>query len=1465
MQAQINWENFCACNHDARGIRFKFEDLCRQLFVHENISGNKQFKYLHSNPNNAGLETEPIYDEVNNRWIGFQAKYFDNVVDYSQIKDSANKTVEHYSGKVDYIFLFSNKPLKQKSLIPTGHVLNTNQINLELVTNEAILDLVREKYPYLGYYYFGNHSIKQEWFETYTNYMFAELGERYNRVFNVDTEASDEISLFVHDQKAAEYLNAKKTRLLKETNDLYYKVNMDRAYLKVIDLAVSELPDVDIETLYDSMQWKVEIEKTVASFLSRFSKKRSKLDLQRQEQSSLACDTSRSREERSDADKKYLELGAQIQSLDSLISLPTIVEITNRERGLLYGNVLSISGRAGTGKSQILACETKQLLDEDRVGLLLLAGIYFTDDPIQSQIMRNLHLDYNLEDLIDILETIGEKDNRIVPIFIDALNETWNKQLWKSGLPAIIDKIKRSQMVKLVLTYRSEYEKYILPDSMCQKMHSDEFITIHHRGFENNSIDAVRTFLDHYNIPFTPLEYFGYEMSNPLFLTLYCKTYNGEEISLPKLYERLIKQANANIYRTLETELRSKGYSEDDNILRPLITELASTLVFQNDRSISKSDLCGLKYWSEYGLTPAPFIRLLIKENLLHDSVFDNVERLYFSYDQMNDYYCAKALIETYGNNCDVRIYLSEKVLGIKDGKLGNSWNIDVFINACALYTEKYGKECIDIIDALTDDYDKWSVISRYISSFQWRNTRAVTTDNFREFLRTYPCEPDRLWEMLIGNSVKVSNPMNADFLHEFLSAYDLNRRDYIWTIYINKLPLDGSDRIVQLVEMYDRGEKLETANEKQVELLLTLFSWLLTSSNRWLRDYTSKAMIEILKEHFQLCQTILEKFYRVNDPYVIQRLFGVVFGACSKREKADNEYFQVLAEYVYNTYFNQEKVFPDILLRDYARMIVERFLYENPDYSGTIDRKKIIPPYNSDPIPELDDQHYLEREYHGATFWLMHSMRFEGMGMYGDFGRYVFQSALRNFDVDDKKLFNYAVYFILNELQYSEEYFGEHDKHCGRYDRFQTAKIERIGKKYQWIAMHNILARVSDHCKMVDCWSYPEKEDVQFEGAWEPYVRDFDPTLNQGFMICSEAPIFYSIDVFITAAIDENTHTDVSSAKQQKTWLDSKGVFHERLKETLLLNDEQGTEWVSLTAYHDTGRRDLDVEKPLVWSWLYAYFITPQQKEELVQCADNGLRIITHETASHNQTYSVFNREYPWAPSCKSFKEYAWVDAKINTGEKETVTETDCIPDLSTLDAFLKRLGYLSNSEEEPGDEQSEDEEPEALETESYKDDLQVTGDNDIEPPTITNEKVTHQVEVEKEIGKMLHATSTLMWEEEYDATKETAISWNVPCAMLLETLHLKQFDADGFYYDLDGKLAAFDADLTQKHNFFVIRRDLLDRFLEENDLKLVWLVDCQKEIHAFDRSISQWSEWEAVFTYEQGDIQGDIRRCRR
>ena len=168
----ITWEQFIATNTDSRGIRYKFEDLCRQLFANEYISHNKKIKFLHCNPNNAGLETDPIFDETNQRWIGFQAKFFDNRPGYDQILHSAEKIVENYKGKVDHVILYCNKPLsiEAENYKRSQKLLEDNNISVELVTDDTILDQVR-KYPYLANYYFGSHSITYEWVVSHNRHM----------------------------------------------------------------------------------------------------------------------------------------------------------------------------------------------------------------------------------------------------------------------------------------------------------------------------------------------------------------------------------------------------------------------------------------------------------------------------------------------------------------------------------------------------------------------------------------------------------------------------------------------------------------------------------------------------------------------------------------------------------------------------------------------------------------------------------------------------------------------------------------------------------------------------------------------------------------------------------------------------------------------------------------------------------------------------------------------------------------------------------------------------------------------------------------------------------------------------------------------------------------------------------------------------------------------------------------------
>lgn len=1447
MIIQITWDNFKIYNPDSLGIQHKFEELCRQLFTSEYLADNQKHKHLHSNPNNPGLETEPIYDEKNKRRIGFQAKYFESRIDYEQIKRSAKEIVKHYTGKVEHVFLFSNKPIdsNSKSLKKILDILSTSNITLELITDTAILDIVR-KHPDLALYYFGNHIINQEWLEKHNRLMFSYLGVRYNQEFNVNTTISQKLSLFIIDKDAINYINNKKLMLIKKIQNLrnqhYYQKYKN--YLHALKNSVQNIADINNENIFDAIDWKETIESTVKEYLEQMNAERHELQLLLEQQRKNSFDMPNSTSKEFLAKEEYYNLFDKIKNLTTLLELSNIVAISIEEQRFLKAKVLLIDGEAGIGKSQLLANKTHNLLKLHMKVLLLLANQYISDAPIQKQIMQNLSLEYDFEELIDVLEVSGKYEGNIVPIFIDALNETWIQKTWEIGLPVIINKIQESSIVKLVLTYRSEFAKGLglKSDSINQCIETGKIVKLHHIGFRDNSISAITQFLNHFNIPFTLMNFFNDRMTNPLFLTLYCKTYNGEEVDLPKLYERLIENANNNIHKMLESNPNHRGYTDDDNILEPLIDELSNIFIEQNTRYISKNDICKLNYWQYYGFKPAKFVSLLAQEQILYNTIFykDNKQYFYFAYDQMNDYYCAKAIFKNYHTKKEIRDYLHEKVLGIKDELFQNPGNIDVFVNGCALYADTYSEECIDIIDPLMDE-DKQLIFSRYVSSFQWRKRESISAETFLDLLQKYPYDLDTIWEMLISNSLKISHPMNANYLHNLLFKFKINKRDYLWTSYINKLTYEDSNRIIQLINMYNKGDKLAITDKKQIELLLTLFAWLLTSSNRRLRDCTSKAMIEILKEYFSLCKGLLQKFEYVNDPYVIQRLYGIVFGACCKRKRTAYDTFQDLAFYVYDTIFNKEKVYPDILLRDYARLIIERYLYEFSKFheNKNFDYKKIVPPYNSEPIADIEPINYSSIKYSTGLFKIIKSMTFEGnnigVGLYGDFGRYVFQSALKYFkNIDYKKIFDYAIHYILNELGYLEDWFGNTDKNLISYDRHQTLKIERIGKKYQWITMYNILARVSDSYKLSNNYGLQNKEDddIIYEGIWEPYVRDFDPTLNINSMYCTVAPRFKCLDDFIKETQSENMITNISNVEQQNNWLKSKGVYFERLKDILILTDDDETTWISLTKYCDT-RSDLETDQLSIWSWLYAYFVTQKQEDILIDYFHKGCSILNYEMTSHHETYTVYNREYPWAPSCKTFEKYAWVETKINTDEFEIITEQ--------LPEFLCQFINESN--------------------ESSTSNLD---DNIDYPMEIKFKTIQRKKCIEKEVGSILHATTNLIWEEEYDASKESAISYNVPCAKIIKDLHLHQKEEDSFYYDEKGKLAAFDTKVTQNMNGVVIRKDLLERFLNENSLRLIWFIQMQKEVYNQNGLASKNSNWEGIFSYNTDGIKGEIREIQ-
>lgn len=1250
MAVEVNWENFASNNNDPDGVQHKFENLCRQLFTNDYLKENKKSRNLHSNPNNPGIEAEPILDERTNQYIGFQVKFFDTSVDYGQILHSMEKALQYYTGKLSHIVLYCNKAITStsKSYINIVELLKKNNITIELVTDSAILDAVR-KYPYLANYYFGVNTISFEWVVAHNEKSFCDLGERFNRDFNVETETSKRLSLFARDQSAVQYINDKKENLIRKINRIKDDTEQHSDYLEKVRSIVSAFEDVESETIGSAFEWHQYLQSFIVDDLakinSEISQKKNLLEKIRP-----TIEKGRSRVEHKDLEK-YNSIRSEIEILYELLDLPEILSLTADENRLITAKELFVTGNAGIGKSHLLAAECQSLMNNQQFAVLLLAGNCYSDLPILDQLSQDCELKYSFDEFISILEMIGVEHHTFVLLCIDALNETANYRLWKTGLISLSQKIKKCTHVKLAVTYRMEYEKSVVQDALLSE--DEDVYRIVHTGFASNGLKASKQFFDYYRIPFTLYEYFESEMENPLFLTLYCKTYRNDEASLPTLYDRLVESANKNIFPILEKRYKLIGFTEDDNIVQSLVDEISTLAFDRKEKNILESDLASIPFWTANDLPLRPFMSLLAKENLVHTNLIAGNERYFFAYDQMNDYFFARSLFSHDMSDMSIRKTLYEDILQVNDNNIVNLSNSDVFVICCAIYAQKFGKECIDLIDELPEGFEKGYIVKSYIRSFIWRDKEYISSNVFLAVAQKYKVSREDFWNVLVGNSIKHNHPLNSDFLHTLLMSFRLSERDYYWTKYINEIFYDESNRLMQLVKMYSSGQSIQMSKE-QARQLLILCGWLLSSSNRMLRDYTSEAMIEILRNEFDLCIVILKAFEKVNDPYIIERLYGVVFGACCKRRRKGNTVYIALAEYVYSTIFDQEFIYPDILLRDYARLIIERFLWENPDYNGCIVHEKIIPPYKSFPIEQIDED-YINKKYDGGLWQIKSSMSFEGHGMYGDFGRYVFQSALKYFDVDEDEMYKQAMSFIINDLGYTNE-LDKGNNHWG-YDRSETKKVERIGKKYQWIAMHNILARVSDQCDIDTDYS----ETPKFEGPWEPFVRDFDPTLNFKLTKSDEIPIFDEISELKKATRDEHLKVDVSNIDSVSEWLDSDGIFFAEMPKALILSDSNGTQWIRLSNYICSGREQLKAERLLTWSWLYAYFVTEEQFEQFQVAATDRVDFSSSKGIWLDpQSYSVFNREYPWSPSCDLLNKSSSVESGVvlNMPEEKEVEQ---------------------------------------------------------------------------------------------------------------------------------------------------------------------------------------------------------------
>ena len=99
--------------------------------------------------------------------------------------------------------------------------------------------------------------------------------------------------------------------------------------------------------------------------------------------------------------------------------------------------------------------------------------------------------------------------------------------------------------------------------------------------------------------------------------------------------------------------------------------------------------------------------------------------------------------------------------------------------------------------------------------------------------------------------------------------------------------------------------------------------------------------------------------------------------------------------------------------------------------------------------------------------------------------------------------------------------------------------------------------------------------------------------------------------------------------------------------------------------------------------------------------------------------------------------------------------------------------------------------------------------------------------------IGKVAVTTVDYLWEEQFDASKQSAISFYKPAEILFNLLDLQYSKVEGQLLNKEGQMICFDPCATQPtHSCLLVRKKDLLQKLEENNLNIFWTVLGEKLI---------------------------------
>ncbi|WP_435299720.1 hypothetical protein [Timonella sp. A28] len=776
--------------------------------------------------------------------------------------------------------------------------------------------------------------------------------------------------------------------------------------------------------------------------------------------------------------------------------LETATELLISPLGTLASSQVALmTGPAGIGKTYLALDAAARRLQRGLPSIVM-HGRWFNDhDPlIHLRDVLQMPADLTSEETIALLDQSALAAGAPTLLVIDALNDTRPRSVWRDNLDRLISIVTRYPHIRLLLTARTHYVNQVLPPGA-------SIPRFEHTGFEGVEFEAVSEYAAFYGLePPTAPPIHG-EFDNPLYLRLVCEALQSDgrlsldqaNMGLGELTKMVLDHANETVSNRIDA-------SVSDQIVHHAMHALAGAIADQGGAPLIRTAAREVlnPIWSdksaEKSLLDGLIAQGLVEEDVIPDSNPYGTDIITITFERIGHHLIVSDALAHVNDTNGVRAQLS--------GSLGELIGLDATIDVglleatSVIVAERFGLELTSFTAEIPDTATRDAAI---IAGTAWRSVSTITSDTGSSITNALHHRDtlDTALTMLFRLAARPGHPLNVDFLHEFLSGLTMATRDQFLSgwLHISHGTSGAIDRLIR----WGSERPIDQVGAETTRLWVTALLWTTSATDRRVREPATIAAARLLARHPHQAAALLERFCIVDDEWIVERALQVTYSALLAN--GSDEDWRAAADVVWAAFFAPAvNLTPNAAVRDAARCILEA-AHDREALPAEVQPDNFRPPYNSAwPLTwptEEDIAPYDNRDYPKLVYSTTRD----------DFFTYRLTPELRDRPGVDVAAGARWVVTEVIRLGYRPQLHSNFDGYVLRKygpGRGKPKWIERIGKKYQWIALNRLIGHLSDHApKTRRSWDAPPPP---IPGPESFMVRQVDPTVTE-FEPSNDAP----------------------------------------------------------------------------------------------------------------------------------------------------------------------------------------------------------------------------------------------------------------------------------------------------------------------------------------------------------------------